>query len=288
MPFQTKCLWAEFITTSSVQRVKDHVTATGANMLCLRTETPCFEDLMSYMKQQGVKVYGWRWPDARPANGNPDDSGYALNEMANVVKLIGKGLDGYIFDIETNENGLSDDWGGGGPANRADIATQMVAGIVDAFNRRGTPYLVGFTGHQRAFSNYPDIPYKPFLDYCNALFPQTYWRVDDGDHGLKKCLLSADDYSVHPPRPIGTPAQAMSNGFTDYANKKDRNGNVLPIIPIGGEIGCTKHGEMTSFAQLVSQRGLNEIHFYVDVDKPGWIDDAHPNDPSVLAEIKAL
>jgi hypothetical protein len=286
VPFQKKCLWAEFISTSSVQRVKDHVTATGVNILCLRTETPCMDDLLAYMHGQGVKVYGWRWPDAKPANSNPNDPGYALNEMTNVVGLVGKGLDGYIFDIESDENGLSDDWGTKGPANRATIAQQMVAGIVNAFNQRGTPYVLGLTGHQRSFTNYPDIPFKPFLDYCNALFPQTYWRADYGN-GVKNCKSVSYDYSQHPPKPIGTVDQALSNGFADYANKTDRNGNVLPIIPVGGEIGCTKHGEMTRFAQLVAQRGLNEIHFYVDVDQPGWVS-GNQSDPSVLAEIKTL
>jgi hypothetical protein len=287
MPFQKKCLWAEFITASSVDRLRQDMVTTGANFLCLRTETPYMEQLLTEMHGENIKVYGWMWPHARPANNNPNDPAYAPNEMNKIIGLVGKGLDGYIFDIETNANGAPGDWGKKGPTNRATIAAQMVAGIANAFNKRGTPYVLGLTSHQWAFSNYPDVPFTPFLDYCNALFPQTYWRADGGSNGVKACNPVSYDYSQPHPVPVGTVDQALFNGFTDYANKKDRNGMVLPIIPIGGEIGCTKAGEMTRFGQLVAQRSLNEIHFYVDIDKPGWVSNQQ-DDPSVLNEIKAL
>ena len=218
--------------------------------------------------------------------GRTGDTSYAPNEMNTVIGLIKKGLDGYIFDIESENDGAPNDWDAKGPANRQQVAAAMVKGIASAFKARSTPYTLGLTSHQWGFQNYQDVPWQTFLDECTALFPQTYWRRDVGSGGVKDCQIEADDYSTGQTK--GTPDQALYNGFADYANKKDKNGNVLPIYPVAGEIGCAVYGEMTHFAQLVAQRNVNEAHFYVDVDHPGWISKQQPNDPRVLTEIKSI
>jgi hypothetical protein len=286
MTLVTKGFWAErIIDAPSLARLQTDFTASGANLLCIRTDSPYIEQLVTQMHglNPKVKVYGWRWPHARPASAG--DTAYAPNEMNTVVALIKKGLDGYIFDIESENDGAPNDWDTKGPVNRQQIAAAMVAGIATAFRTRGTPYTLGLTSHQWGFQNYQDVPWQTFLDECTALFPQTYWRRDAGS-AVKDCQIEADDYSTG--QTMGTPDQALYNGFTDYANKKDKHGNVLPIYPVAGEIGCAVYGEMAHFAQLVAQRNVNEAHFYVDVDNPGWIDPTHLSDPRVLTEIKNI
>lgn len=70
-------------------------------------------------------------------------------------------------------------------------------------------------------------------------------------------------------------------------DEKDRQGKMLPLIPLVGEIGCSKKGEFKQAWQLIQGKGIDQLHVYVDVDNPGWIDN-HMLDPSILAEIKAI
>jgi hypothetical protein len=90
----------------------------------------------------------------------------------------------------------------------------------------------------------------------------------------KTCIDENADPITH--QGASTPAQALKNGFTDYSPKHK------PIVPISGEVGCAKAGEMTTFGELVAAHGLTEAHFYVDVD------DGTLTAFGALAEIKAL
>jgi hypothetical protein len=312
MALQTKGLWAEAITSpGSLTRLQQHLSDTGANLLCIRSESPYIAQLMNDLQPKGVKVYVWRWPNlipdptakpVDPQHPDPakDDIKYWKNEAEIAKKLIVAGIDGYVFDIESDDGIHSKknnyqpyphDWDNPNvaKADRIAQATTFANEIYNAFEGRGKPYMLGLTSHQWGFSNYPCIPWQPFLAVCNGLFPQTYWRADGSDTAVKDCGGVSYDYSVHPVRLVGTPDQAVFNGFKDYANKKNAKGVVLPIVPVAGEIGCTKVGEMAHFGALVAQRNLTEAHFYVDVDQPGWIEGPpQSGDPRVLAEIKAL
>jgi hypothetical protein len=297
MAFQVKGLWAEGITTAqALARLKQHITDTGANLLCIRSESPYIGNLMQDLQPLGVKVYVWRWPNLIPTS--PNDVQYWKKELEIAKNLITAGIDGYVFDIESDD-GIHDvdhqyqpyphDWDNPQVHDKLQQATTFANGISSAFVARNTPYVLGLTSHQWGFANYPDIPWKPFLDVSTVLFPQTYWRADGSKNAVKACSGVSYDYGVHPAVRIGTPDQAMFNGFKDYANKKNKAGSVLPIIPVAGEIGCVKYGEITHFGALVGQRNLTEAHFYVDVDKPGWIEGPPQNDDArVLKEIKDL
>jgi hypothetical protein len=289
MKLLTKGLWIEDLNKSNKARIVRHIQDIGANLICVRTTSGILKELLP-MFQTGMKlkVYGWRWPHAYSSRPNPhDDSAFAPNEMNTVIGLVQAGLDGYVFDIESENDGKPNDWDIKGPANRAEVAADMVSGIAGAFKARNKPYVLGLTSHQRGFTNYPKVPWQVFLNECNALFPQTYWRRDTGNPGKKVCTDGAYDYKAN--KPTGTPDQALRNGFTDYADKHDASGKLLPVFPVAGEITCAKAGEMRHFGALVAQRNLTEAHFYVDVDKPGY-DPAKPQDGDarVLPEIAAL
>lgn len=280
MALQTKALWVEDLD-ANFARVQSDIAATGAKIVCIRTTAASLAARIPVFHGQGLKVFGWRWPHLFADPTKPHDAAYWPNEVNTVASLVTAGLDGYIFDIESDGGNppAPKDWDNPTIANRAQQAATFANGIKNAFQTHGSPYHLGLTSHQWGFSNYPGIPWQPFLDVCDALYPQTYWRFRNN---ANVCKIEAHDYSVHPPQAKGTPDQALINGFTDYKNKKNSAGTVLPIIPIAGEIGCVLNGEMTHFGSLVAQRGVTEAHFYVSVD---------PNNttsPSVLAEIKGL
>jgi hypothetical protein len=280
MSFQIKALWVEDLD-ANLARVQADIAATGANMLCIRTTASTLAAQLPVFKRQGVKVYGWRWPHLFADPHLTHDSAYWRNEIATVSALVTAGLDGYIFDIESDGGNppAPKDWDNRQITDRAQQAQTFANGIKSAFASRGTPYKLGLTSHQWGFSNYPGIPWQSFLDVCDALYPQTYWRFRNNSN---VCAIEAHDYSVHPPQAKGTPEQALHNGFANYANKRNAAGNVLPVIPVAGEIGCVLAGEMARFGSQLAQRNLAEAHFYVSVD-PG-----KTTTPGVLAEIGAL
>jgi len=272
-----KALWIEDLD-NNVDRVMRHIKTTGAQKVCVRTTSSKLKGLIPTFHQMGLKVCGWRWPhlfpdpNAKPIDPahpdpNKDDTAYWPNEAALVKDLIKTAsLDGYIFDIESDNGNppFPKDWDNKNVADRAQQAKTFAGGISDAFKTRGTPYVLGVTSHQIGFTNYPDIPWQSFLDVCTVLYPQTYWkfRNDDGDSQNEASPVN------DPKHPTGKPEQAVLNGYTDYAGKKNAAGNIIPIIPVGGEIGCATADEINRFATAARAHHPSELHFYVDVDDP--------------------
>lgn len=280
MSLQTKALWVEDLD-GNLARVQSDIAATRANLLCIRTTAATLSAQLPGFKRQGLRVYGWRWPHLYADPRLSHDAAHWPNELNTVSALVTAGLDGYIFDIESDGGSppAPKDWDNPQITDRVHQAAMFANAVKAAFLNRGTPHHLGLTSHQWGFTNYPGIPWRSFLDVCDALYPQTYWRFrNDSD----VCTIEAHDYSVRPPRAKGTPDQALHNGFTDYANKRNAAGAVLPIIPIAGEMGCVLAGEMTHFGSLVAQRSLSEAHFYVSVDA------GTTTTPGALAEINAL
>jgi hypothetical protein len=273
-----KGLWVEDLDGPAEQgRVLQHIQDTGANLVCVRTTSPLLPALIPIFHAQNVKVYGWMWASVVP---HQPQHRYARDEANHVAtNLVPAGLDGYIFDIESDDGNppTKHDWDRTDVEDLNLLAQYYTSTIKNAFVARGTSYLLGLTSHARGFSNYPGIPWQPFLSASSILYPQTYWRYNDGTPQHMNCLdENADPTDPHHLRGKGTPAQALANGFNDYSPKGK------PIVPVAGEIGCAKAGEMIAFGALVAARGLTEAHFYVDVD-----DNTLAN-PAVFQEIKAL
>src|SRR5437868_902541 len=108
MALAIKGLWVEDLDNNQ-GRVLQHITDTGANLLCIRTTASSLEGLIPTYRQMGLKVYGWRWPHVFPRV--KDDPAVWTSEIKRVVHdLIPAGLDGYVFDIESDENKLPQDW----------------------------------------------------------------------------------------------------------------------------------------------------------------------------------
>jgi hypothetical protein len=272
-----KGLWIEDLDDNQARIIR-HIKNTGAKTICVRTTASSLKGLLpKFQQEMGLKVYGWRWPHlfpnpkSKPIDPNhpdpaKDDAAYWPNEMARVIDLVKAGIDGYIFDIESEDAhpAIPQDWDNKDIPDRAQQAQTFANGISQAFKDRNTPYVLGLTSHQIGFKNYPGIPWQSFLDVCNVLFPQTYWRFrNDAD----RCQDEASPIN-DPKHPTGRPEQAVLNGYTDYANKRDANGKVLPIIPVAGEIGCVTADEIRRFAKAIAPHNPSEAHFYVDVDNP--------------------
>jgi hypothetical protein len=276
MPFATKALWVEDLDANQA-RVIQHIKDTGAKKICVRTTAGSLKGLLpKFQQEMGLKVYGWRWPhlfanpkakpvDPQHPDPTKDDAAYWPNELARVIDLVKAGIDGYIFDIESDDGNppLPQDWDNKNIADRAQQAKTFANGISQAFQDRKTSYVLGLTSHQIGFTNYPGIPWQSFLDVCNVLYPQTYWRFRN-DSG--NCQIEASPIG-DPKHPTGRPEQAVLNGYTDYAGKKDASGNVLSIIPVAGEIGCISVDEIKRFAAAVGPYHAAEAHFYVDVNE---------------------
>jgi hypothetical protein len=274
MPFKTKALWVEDLDSTTIQaRVMQHANAIGANLLCVRTTSTLLQGLIPTFHTAGMKVYGWMWTSVIP--GQPHHR-YARDEAKHVAtNLIPNGLDGYIFDVESDDGHppTAHDWDRTDVEDLTALANIYTQTIKNAFVQRGTPFRLGMTSHARGFSNYPGIPWHPFLDASDTLYPQTYWRFDNGSFPHKQCVDEAADPNNGHGK--GTPDQAVINGYTDYQPKGK------PIIPIAGEIGCSTAAEMTRYGQLITARGATEAHFYVDVD------DSYLN-PGILQAMAAV
>jgi hypothetical protein len=267
MPFRKKALWIEDLLTSADQSFAlEQIKATGANSVCIRTNSPLLVDWIPGLKKMGLSVYGWRWPYVVPGYTH---HAYAPEEAKFIAdQFIPAGADGYIMDIESDDNGSAHDW------DRKDVDVQKLASdfcktIGDAAAKSAHPFTIGLTSHARGFSNYPDIPWKPFLQLSTVLFPQTYWKYYDDDK--KACVPENGEPKTH--NGLGTPAQAIENGYVDYSPMGK------PIIPVAGELVCATADEIRTFVRLIEARAATEAHFYVS--KAGI-------SPDVLAAIAAI
>jgi hypothetical protein len=269
MPLQTKALWIEDLDNAGDRTLAtNHIQTTGANMVCIRTNSPLLAGWIPILKQQmNLKVYGWRWPYVVAGYKN---HAYAPEEAKFVAEqLIPAGLDGYIMDIESDESGSGHDWDRTDVGDLNKLAADYCKVIKDAAKSCGRPFTIGLTSHARGFTNYPKIPWAPFLAITDILYPQTYWRFYDDKK--KACVDENADPVTH--KGAGTPEQAVLNGYADYGTKHK------PIIPVSGEMLCSSAAEMTKFGALIAARGVTEGHFYVSKPKI---------DAAVLAAIKAL
>jgi hypothetical protein len=271
MPLSKKGLWVEDLDGNSA-RVIQHIKDTGATTVCVRTTSSELQGLIPTFKQMNVKVFGWRWPHVYPNPHEANDTSVWTDEIRRMLYgLIPAGLDGYIFDIESDDGKLAQDWDNPDYKTLIPLMAQSITQIIKAaFDRRGTAYVLGMTGHQCAFSYFPGIPFQSFLNVSSVLYPQMYWQARDDNNVCQPVAPPMND----PKHPTGKPEQAVANGYGDYLPKK------LPIVPLAGEISCVSAGEIARFGTAIAAHGATEAHFYVDADTF--------TDPGVLAAIKAL
>ncbi|MDT5124113.1 MAG: hypothetical protein QOC96_3595 [Acidobacteriota bacterium] len=232
MPATEKILWAEgyhpdingFIQQAHLAQVQTVAIRTVNDV---SSAIPAFHAL-------GIKVLGWRFPPTAPD--------IVMKEAEHVVSLMGKGLDGYIFDPEAAADSTDPEkdfnWD---KASLAGLAEQFCSKIRTAFPNK----LFGITSHYKAKENAPHLPWQTFFNHSDKTYPQAYWKTTD-KHGNVV--------------PIGHGvAQNYNYSLTAWRNTGATLGK---IIPIAGEIALATADEIRTYASTAAANGITELHFY--------------------------
>jgi len=260
MPLASKVLWAVSMDTPAEQNMlaqSAHII--GASVVCVRTSSPLLQNLIDMFHRLGMKVFGWRWPAVVPTT--PPPPNYYAMDQANFVAstLIPAGLDGYIVDPESDNDGGVNDW------QRTDVDTAALTRafcttIKTAAASSDRPFVFGTTSGCTYPQVQPDIPWAPFFQASDRVYPQTYWRSRDPQ---------GNPVNIHG----GTPTSSMTAGLAAYASAGK------PMMPMAGEIDCATPEEIAEYGALLDQHGITEGHFY---------EFNHQVSPMVLTAIKAL
>jgi len=197
------------------------VHATG---VAIRTDNN-LETAIQRFHDVGIRVYGWRWPSAHH---DP-----AMKEANKVIKLIGKGLDGYFVDPE-GKDGAPYDWN---QDNLDELADEFCSAITAA-----SPDLpFGTTSHYRAKKTYNKLPWRSFFKHSTVFLPQAYWHTDDGivGHGIPD-----DNFRV-----------SMDFWESSGATRAQ-------ILPMAGELHHSTANEIRLHVQEAKKQNVSCLHFY--------------------------
>ena len=244
-----KVLW---LVDGTLQHVLDKAKFIGAQAICARTTNSWIATSINLIHQNGLKLYGWRWPSVRPiANAHDPHHLFALNEAQFVTGLIKSGLDGYIADIECDKPTDNNCWNN---VALRELATEFCEAIRKPGRQKNPDFFFGLTsgGAFPEPNNRPDIPWKEFAAQSDALFPQSYW-VADGQRILGGTPLAAFNRSVRAWQLICPPN--------------------IKIVPMLGEIEAASAAEIKSYQDIIDTHQLSEIHFYThteDVKRDRW------------------
>ena len=248
MEFANKVLWVETMDDQPEEdRAVKHALVMGAGGVAIRTTSNRLPTSIPRFHQSGLQVYAWRWPAVVPNSGGR----YAIDEANYVAEnLIPAGLDGYIVDPESEEDGGYNDWNRTNtPISVSQLAVnfcEVIRGAAQA--HENTSFVFGITSG----GNYPaflkNLPWQQFVSASDAVFPQIYWRARD-QHNVCRTV---QDGKPNTRFSVCLPSwRAIARGKT--------------IIPIGGEISCiADFAELQVFAQRASAENLHLIHFYTD------------------------
>jgi hypothetical protein len=239
------------IVDGALQHVMDRAKFIGADTICART-TNSWIATIDQVHQNGLKLYGWRWPNVQQVPPQQDPRHlYAMNEAQFVSGLINSGLDGYIADIECDKAGDSNCWN---DVALKPLATQFCAAIKTTGRAKNPNFFFGLTsgGAFPEPNNRPNIPWTEFASASDALFPQSY-SVADGTPILG-----------------GTPLKAFTRSVKAWQRIAATGLNIIPML---GEIGSASAEDIASYQDIINDNGLSEIHFYTfteDVAQECW------------------
>jgi hypothetical protein len=267
MPFARKVHWIVGMNKESDERsFAQHVDAAGIDTVCIRTTTPRLPGAIKTFHKMKKTVWAWRWPgvDDDPAKAKGPHYFAPLEAEFVAKQCIPAGLDGYIVDPESDDDKGVNDWNQVEVKGRKlkDLAKDFWAVIKKA--AKGKKFHCGITSGW----DFPDpnqkpiLPWGEFIGPSDAVYPQTYWRIDLGQGKLLK-------------RFGGDPAVGCNKRLPIW--KKVSMGK--PIIPMAGEIDVVTAKEITAYGKAMATLKLDELHFYADLPKVK---------PEVLAAIKAL
>jgi hypothetical protein len=229
MPTTEKVLWV--VNYNTVAEFVKQAKAAKVTAVAIRTDNDV-KTAIEKFHDQGIKVYGWRWPSAKR---DP-----ALREAEKVVQLLGNGLDGYYVDPE-GDKGKPWNWDQSG-----------LEGLADEFSKRITsadstkPF--GITSHYLGQKVYGKLPWTSFFKYATIFLPQAYWRSEEGAIGHGK------------PR---------GNYKDSLATWQDTGAPAENIVPMAGEIAHATAAEIDEYAAVATDSHIPSLHFYASEDGIG-------------------
>jgi hypothetical protein len=244
--FANKTLWAESMSDQPEEdQLFNHARSMQAGGVAIRTVSTRLAASIGRFQAAGMKVYAWRWPAVVQHQGGR----FAIDEANFVAQtLIPAGLDGYIVDPESEEDGASNDW------NRTDVpvaqlATQFCQIIRNAAHTANKPdFLLGLTSGGDYPASRRHMPWAEFVAGTDALFPQLYWRARN-NHNVCKTVRDGT---------VKTAFDACLPSWRNIAQGK-------PIVAMGGEISCvTDMTEIAAFGTRTGAENLAAMHFYTD------------------------
>lgn len=228
-----RVLWV--VSYNSLSQFISRAVAANATAVAIRTDNN-MPAAIDAAHAANLKIYGWRWPSARP--------GPALEEADRAALFLNRGMDGYFVDPE-GEEGQPYDWNQHGLAQ---LANDFCARVKEA---AGTKPL-GVTSHYRAAAIFPRLPWAAFFQHADVLLPQAYWRVAGGAVGH------------------GDPAENYDRSIQAWVQA---GGVQARIQPMAGELRRVTGSEITEYATAAQNAGIQGLHFYTDeagIDAGVW------------------
>jgi hypothetical protein len=234
------------MTQATEARFLQHAQATGADAVCIRSDNKRLAGAVARFRAKGFKVYAWRWPAMKPTPGSTTHY-YATDEAQFVVEtLLPAGLDGYIMDPESENDGASNDWNN---ATLGPLAKSFCQTIRAGASAAG---LGNFVFGVTSGCDYPTsrklMPWHELVAASDALFPQTYWRWTSPKTGKPQGING------------GTPDKAIDKGLESW--KTIANGT--PVIPMAGEIDVADVTDFSAYAARLKKEHVGTLQFYAD------------------------
>jgi hypothetical protein len=261
-----KVLWIVSMNSDADEKsFAEHADAAGIDTVCIRTTTDRLPAAIDRFHRHGKQVWAWRWPgvyhDPKHAKGPHYFAPLEADFVA--TKCIPAGLDGYIVDPESDDDGGINDW------NQVEVRGKKLKDLAKEFwavikgAAQGRNFHCGITSGWDfpAPNQKPILPWAEFIAPSAAVYPQTYWRIDLGNRILERFG--------------GDPAVGCQKCVPIWQTVAMGK----PIIPMAGEIDLVTPQEITAYGNAMKTMNLTEAHFYADLPKVT---------PEVLAAIKAL
>ena len=242
-----KVLWIVGMNAGADQaQVLTRAQQMGATAVCIRTDNAALPAAIPTFHAAGIEVRGWRWPAGQPGP-HAAPHYYALDEAQYLTTtLMPAGLDGYVFDIESDHPGQVNDWNAAAHQPLAQAFCDQIAhAIASGVPTCGAPFRLGLTAGCQQPSNDPAIPWATFVQACDTLYPQAYWRAS----------LATGPTKIHGGTPQSSYGKATAAWAPIAAGK--------PLVCMAGELGLTTTQEIAAYGKIAANQ--DELHFYADL-----------------------
>jgi len=249
-PIYGKGIWIHRLSEcegGDIGRIIKNCTKTGVKWIALKGGDGRFlwehqlnPSVIQQFQGSGIKVFGWQYIYAK-YNGGPYNTGGTPEQEAEVAnEILEAGVDGFIIDVEDYYEG------------RVNEATTYLVSIRSEHPGSFIAYCTYSTPEW-----HPDIPYREFGNYSDAVVPMAYWGA----------TVTPDP---------DTMVKEMERQWSDLKKAWEEEGNydsVKPLIPAGWtREGIASESEITRFCKLIYDHGYCGVSLwkYSQMEKEHW------------------